>query len=123
MDDTLPPRGVEVLNARGLCRDSQIAEGEAKGFVLGSGTSRRAVFVLRHGGRLLAYVNSCPHQGTPLDLAPHRFFTTTGAHIICRTHGALFRPGDGFCVAGPCVGKSLAPAAIRVRGGIVWLES
>jgi naringenin degradation protein FdeD len=75
MDGALLHRGIEALNARRLGRDSQIAEGEAKGFVLGSGTSRRGVFLLRHGGRLLAYVNSCPHQGTPLDLAPDRFFT------------------------------------------------
>ena len=105
-----------------LCREAELGEGEARGFVFGSGGSRRAVFVLRHGGQIRGYVNSCPHQGTSLEIAPDRFFDALGRHLICRTHGALFRPGDGFCFAGPCAGKSLDPAPIRVADGEIWLD-
>ena len=28
--------------------------------------------------------------------------------IQCSTHGALFKPGSGECIAGPCQGDSLA---------------
>jgi len=105
-----------------LCRADEIAEGEAKGFVLGSGQSRIAVFVLRHAGSIRAYVNACPHQGTPLEIFPDRFFDALGRNLICRTHGALFRPADGFCVAGPCAGKSLNPAPIRVTDGTIWFD-
>jgi naringenin degradation protein FdeD len=105
-----------------LCRADELEEGAARGFVFGLGQDRRAVFILRHDGAIRAYVNSCPHQGTPLEIFPDRFFDALGRRLICRTHGALFRPEDGFCVAGPCAGKSLAPAAIRVADGTIWLE-
>jgi nitrite reductase/ring-hydroxylating ferredoxin subunit len=108
--------------AKFLCRANAIAEGEAKGFVLGEGASRIAVFVLRHEGSIRGYVNACPHQGTPLEIFPDRFFDAPGLHLICRTHGALFRPEDGFCVAGPCAGKSLDPVPVRVMDGAVWLD-
>ncbi len=108
--------------ARRLCRADELAEGEAKGFVFGEGSARIAVFVLRHGADIHAYINSCPHEGTSLEIFPDRFFDALERYLICRTHGALFRPEDGFCVAGPCAGKSLAPAPIQVADGTIWLE-
>ncbi len=96
-----------------LCRADEVAEGKGRGFRIGAGTEQIAVFVIRRGGALRAYVNSCPHIGTPLDWLPDRFFDRSGEHLLCGTHGALFRPEDGLCVRGPCVGKSLAPRADR----------
>lgn len=107
--------------ARRLCRADELAEGEARGFVFGEGPARIAIFVLRHGADFHAYINACPHQGTPLEIFPDRFFDALGRYLICRTHGALFRPEDGFCIAGPCAGKSLAPASIHVDEGTIWL--
>ncbi len=106
---------------RRLCAAGDIAEGAARGFAWGEGTQRQAVFVLRKDGALYAYVNACPHAGTPLDWLPDRFFDRSGAHLLCGTHGALFRPEDGFCVRGPCLGRRLSPAAIRVEAGEVWV--
>lgn len=48
---------------------------------------------------------------------PDRFFDRTGALLLCGTHGALFRPDDGVCVAGPCVGHRLAPVALSIENG------
>jgi len=31
-------------------------------------------FIVNHGGEYHAYVNRCPHVGTPLDLWPNDFF-------------------------------------------------
>ena len=76
-------------------------------------------FAVRHCGAVRAYVNRCPHSGTELDWQPGEFFEETGLYLICSTHGALFEPGSGFCVAGPCRGASLEPLAIRERGGQV----
>ena len=100
---------------------ASIEEGAAQEFVLGTGAQRIAVLVLRWGGALKAYVNSCPHQGTPLGVLPDEFFDIAGRHLLCRTHGAQFRPGDGYCIAGPCAGKSLVPARLRVADGELWL--
>jgi nitrite reductase/ring-hydroxylating ferredoxin subunit len=104
-----------------LCREDEIAEGEGRGFLLGSGGQQRRVFVVRFAGALHAYLNSCPHIGTPLDWVKDKFFASDDRHLICATHGALFRPEDGVCVAGPCEGEALAPLPIAVEDG--WIVS
>jgi nitrite reductase/ring-hydroxylating ferredoxin subunit len=105
-----------------LCRADEVAEGKGRGFRLGRGTEQVAVFVIRTAGDLRAYVNSCPHIGTPLDWLPDRFFDRSGEHLLCGTHGALFRPEDGLCVRGPCVGQRLAPAPITLEDGDIVLS-
>jgi nitrite reductase/ring-hydroxylating ferredoxin subunit len=79
------------------------------------------VLVVRYRGSLHAYENACPHMGTPLNFLADRFFDRSGEHLLCATHGALFRAADGFCVAGPCAGKSLVAAAIRVVDDVIVL--
>ncbi len=78
-------------------------------------------FVVRRGERVAGYVDSCPHVGAPLALTPTAYLTRGGDHIICATHGALFRPEDGRCVAGPCVGRALRPWAVTVADG--WVRT
>ncbi len=73
-------------------------------------------FVVNHEGRFYAYVNRCAHVGTPLDLWPNEFFTDDGRHLICATHGAVYLPETGLCVAGPCPGASLTSLPVAVEG-------
>ncbi len=110
-----PPPG-EVL-----CRAEAIGDGDARVLTFGSGSKRFEMFVLRHGEALLAFVNACPHAGLPLDLVPDRFYTRDKRHLFCANHGARFRIEDGFCVAGPCAGKSLLPVDVGVVDGEVTL--
>lgn len=76
-------------------------------------------FVVNHGGRYYAYLNRCPHAGTPLDLWPNEFFTEDGRHLICATHGAVFQPETGICIEGPCPGARLESLSVTLDGG--WL--
>jgi nitrite reductase/ring-hydroxylating ferredoxin subunit len=80
------------------------------------GDRRVEGFVVHHGGVYRAYVNRCPHTGTPLDLWPNEFFTEDGRWLICATHGALFEPATGACTAGPCAGDALTPLPVRRDG-------
>ncbi|MFQ5774303.1 MAG: Rieske (2Fe-2S) protein [Kiloniellaceae bacterium] len=106
---------------RALCRLEDIADGQAKGFILDDG---REIFVVRAGGEVHGYVNSCPHQGTPLDWTPDCFISAQTGLIMCATHGAQFRIEDGACVAGPCAGNKLRPAPVRLDGdGRVVLDA
>jgi nitrite reductase/ring-hydroxylating ferredoxin subunit len=73
-------------------------------------------FVVNHEGQTFAYVNSCPHVGTNLDLFPNEFLSEDGQIIVCGTHGALFAPDSGLCLAGPCAGDQLTPLAVRIDG-------
>ncbi len=104
-----------------LCADSEIGEGEGRGFVFGSGTERQAIFVIRWQSVLHGYRNSCPHVGTPIDWPENRFFDASGRYLMCGTHGAVFRPDDGFCTEGPCAGQSLEAVELRVEAGAVHL--
>ena len=101
-----------------LCRADEVAEGQARGFLIGEGVARRDVILVRRGGVLRAYVNACPHQGTPLETFPDRFMDQEGL-LVCSTHGARFRVEDGFCVSGPCDGKALTAIACAVENGVV----
>ena len=93
----------------------------AASIVLGRGSARRDVLIVRSGGKIRAFENSCPHQGTPLETLAGAFFDSDRCLLVCSTHGARFRPGDGLCVAGPCAGQALKPVAIELSGGKVLL--
>ena len=99
-----------------LCRLEEIEDGEGRGFTLGEGAEAVDVVVVREGTRVYGYVNSCPHTGTPLDWTPDQFMSEDGGHILCATHGALFRIEDGHCLAGPCIGDSLTAASVALDG-------
>lgn len=79
----------------------------------------RPCFALRVAGRVVAYRNECPHAGGELDWNEGEFLDGEGRHIVCATHGALFEPATGRCVAGPCRGATLEPVAVREDGGAV----
>jgi nitrite reductase/ring-hydroxylating ferredoxin subunit len=76
-------------------------------------------FITRVGGTVAGWVDRCPHAGLPLAMMPNRYLTREGDLILCATHGALFRPGDGRCVGGPCAGQALTSWPVRVEAGSV----
>jgi nitrite reductase/ring-hydroxylating ferredoxin subunit len=105
-----------------ICASAALAEG-GKGvrFALDSVSGEEKGFAVRHAGAVCAFVNSCPHLGTELDWQPGEFFEESGLYLVCSTHGAIFEPATGFCVAGPCRGASLEPLQVREQGGEVFL--
>jgi nitrite reductase/ring-hydroxylating ferredoxin subunit len=100
-----------------LCAVSDVPDGGSRGLTLAlPGGSRVRVFAVRRGDSVWAYLNRCPHRGTPLDWRPDDFLDRDGRHIVCATHGAVFRVEDGVCIAGPCPGEQLAPLPLERRG-------
>ena len=72
------------------------------------------------GDTTLCYIpDHEPALGTPLDLWPNEFLSEDGRLIVCATHGALFEPSTGACIAGPCAGDALTRLAVRLEGGDV----
>ncbi len=102
-----------------LCAVDEVADPGAKGFRFREGDYLFMGFVVRSEGQVRGYVDRCPHAGTPLALVGDRFLTREGDLILCSTHGALFRPQDGACVAGPCEGLRLVPWPVAVVEGAV----
>ena len=108
---------------RVICASADLAEaGPGVRFEVGTPGGPLAAFAVRVlGGMVCAYVNRCPHMGTELDWQPGDFFEESGLYLVCATHGALFEPATGYCVAGPCRGATLARVAIRENDGQVLL--
>ncbi len=105
-----------------LCRLDDIEDGGSAAFAAHIGCARTGVMALRRGEAIFVYVNSCPHMGAPLDFQSGRFLNLERTHVLCSNHGALFRIEDGYCVQGPCAGKSLQSVAARVGDGEVRIR-
>ena len=107
-----------------ICASEALKEGgPGVRFRLATWNGEEKGFVVRHRGRACAYVNQCPHAGTELDWQPGEFFDIAGLYLVCATHGALFEPDSGVCVAGPCRGTSLRRLEVReVHGEIVLVS-
>ena len=105
-----------------ICASTALEEcGKGVRFALAAGAAEEKGFVIRAYGKASAFVNQCPHAGTELDWNPGEFFDFAGVYLVCSTHGAIFEPNSGLCVAGPCRGASLEPLAVSEQGGQVFL--
>lgn len=106
-----------------LCRVDELPEGteyEARGFPADV-PYRAGLLVLRHQAGVRVFRNRCPHLGSPLNWTPDRFLDAERAHIVCATHGAVFRIDDGLCLSGPCQGDALEAVPSQVRDGVVYV--
>lgn len=93
---------------RVICRSEDVQErGPGFRFALPELGERTTGFVVRYNGEVRAYVNRCAHVPVELDWNEGDFFDVSGEYLICATHGAHYQPQTGYCVMGPCSGKSL----------------
>ena len=94
---------------------NELGDPDARGFSVGAGDWPFNGFVVCRNGGFYAYANLCPHRRHPLELEPHGFLADDGQLIRCASHGALFSPETGVCLAGPCAGRSLAALPCRLE--------
>ncbi|HSS27124.1 MAG TPA: Rieske 2Fe-2S domain-containing protein [Usitatibacter sp.] len=107
---------------RVICASAELVEGgRGVRFSLASEGGEEKGFAIRCGGTAHGYLNRCPHAWTELDWNPGEFFDQSGLHLVCSTHGAMFEPNTGYCVAGPCHGASLERLELREQEGRVLL--
>jgi nitrite reductase/ring-hydroxylating ferredoxin subunit len=111
------------MSATFLCLESQLEEGNAKGFDPW-GEGRDTVIALLWHGSVRVYRNLCPHLNVSMQYRKDRFMSGDRQHIVCFAHGALFRPESGECVLGPCLGQGLwsLPVSLEVDRG-VWINA
>lgn len=102
-----------------LCHLDDLPDGGARGFDP-QATGRDTLFVVRRGLELHAYVNACPHHGTPMAWRKDAYLNAAADRIVCAAHGALFEMHTGLCTLGPCLGERLTPVALSVGadGGV-----
>lgn len=104
-----------------VCRLDEIDEPGAKGMKFKTEDAYWLGLVVRHEGKVAGYVDSCPHAGWALSTLSRQLMTRDGRYLICTGHGALFRPGDGTCAAGPCLDDALEPWPLDVRDGDIFV--
>lgn len=100
-----------------LCRTYDIPDGSARGFDLAT----QRYIVVRERQSFFVYQNRCPHMGVPLDWQPDDFVDPHSELLRCATHGALFLPDTGECVAGPCAGQYLTRVPFCVQNDHIVL--
>lgn len=103
-----------MLDENTLVLDSAALENGGKGirFPLPALGEFATGFVVRFEGKPYAYVNQCAHVSVELDWNEGEFFTAQQDYLLCATHGAMYRPDNGYCVLGPCKGKRLKPIEV-----------
>jgi nitrite reductase/ring-hydroxylating ferredoxin subunit len=111
----------EIDIARVICKVAELFDPGSRGFTAGSGDWPLRGFITRRGTTIAAYVNRCPHAGHPLNFRADEFLTPDESMILCRSHGAVFELTTGYCVAGPCAGRTLQVIAVSVVDGYVML--
>jgi len=103
-----------------LCQLEAIPDGGAASAHVESSTGGFDLVLTRHGDRVAAFHNECPHAGRRLDWAPGKFVIEHGL-LICAAHGAHFRIESGQCAGGPCRGIGLRSVPVVVVDGEVRL--
>lgn len=107
-----------------ICTSSSLRDGGAGvRFALRHQDRVEPAFVVRHRGVARAFLNRCAHKLVELDWEPGQFFDTEQRFLICASHGALYDPASGACMAGPCRGGRLVPVPVEEAGGVVRLAA
>jgi nitrite reductase/ring-hydroxylating ferredoxin subunit len=104
-----------------ICASVDLVDGgEGIRFDLAGNGETRSAFVVRWRNRAFAYINECMHQATELDWNDGDFFDESGLYLMCATHGAMYEPDSGLCIAGPCRGARLVTVEVHERDGNIF---
>lgn len=82
----------------------------------------RHLLLVNVDGELFLYENNCPHAQDTLDPMGGSVSDASGQLIHCQRHNAEFLATTGECVAGPCMGESLAPVAFTAVEDQIYLD-
>ena len=104
-----------------VLRDAHaLREGGGVRFQIRDHGVERDAFAVRWRGGVYAYLNTCRHQGLPLDFGDARFLDDDYDALVCCHHGARYRPDSGECLGGPCEGGRLTRLVVEERDGALW---
>jgi nitrite reductase/ring-hydroxylating ferredoxin subunit len=106
-----------------ICASGDLVDGKdgVRFETINAGQSAPA-FVIRHHGKAYAYLNRCGHVPVEIDWQQGKFFDHSGIYLICATHGALYAPNSGQCLAGKCAGRGLKALAVIERDNGIYVS-
>jgi nitrite reductase/ring-hydroxylating ferredoxin subunit len=94
-----------------VCALDELRDGQPRAFEIDAAGA--PVCVVKHGGEVRAFTDSCPHRGHALSKGK-----AEAGILRCALHGWEFRIDDGAAVAPPAP-FGLEMHEVRVRDGIV----
>lgn len=103
-----------------VARIGDLCHGQTRKFSIFAGKREVEAFLICWHGQLRAYLNRCRHVPATLDWVEGRFLSRDGRYLQCATHGALYDPATGHCLAGPPCGKHLYRVPLVVEDGKVY---
>jgi nitrite reductase/ring-hydroxylating ferredoxin subunit len=107
-----------------ICKSGDVTEcSNGVRFFVSKKGIKHSAFVIRYNGMAYAYLNRCAHKGLELDWNPGQFFDRQSQYLICATHDARYVPDSGLCIAGPCVGASLAALPVVEKNDLICLQN
>jgi nitrite reductase/ring-hydroxylating ferredoxin subunit len=95
---------------------ASMAHGETRTFGFTRNGRPAQGFLIRYHQGYHAYLNQCCHWPVPLDMDDGDFYYAAADRIMCKTHGAVYRPDTGICDFGPCVNAQLTVYPVAVAG-------
>jgi nitrite reductase/ring-hydroxylating ferredoxin subunit len=105
-----------------VARAADLAPGQSRKFMLPIEGVEEECFLINFRGEFHAYVNRCRHIPIPMDWVDNHFFDEGGHYLMCQTHGALYQPSSGECLAGPAgaCGKYLFRIPLEVERDVIY---
>ena len=106
-----------------ICDLDDLSELSCIEFCVKNDFGLKDAFLIYFKQHCYAYENSCPHTGVNLNWQKGQFFSFDELYVQCSLHGALFEPGTGTCIYGPCLGQKLKKLEITIEDDAVyWLK-
>jgi nitrite reductase/ring-hydroxylating ferredoxin subunit len=116
----MPKKEKSPLRRLKIAHIDELKNGQTKKFKVRRADRVTEAFLIRKGGEYYAYLNLCRHWMVGLDYDDNDFLTEDGDWVVCKSHGALYRPETGECESGPCNGAALYRIPLEQDPEAVW---
>jgi len=116
----MPKKEKSPLRRLKIAHIDELKNGQTKKFKVRRADRVTEAFLIRKGGEHYAYLNLCRHWMVGLDYDDNDFLTEDGDWVVCKSHGALYRPETGECESGPCNGAALYRIPLEQDRSAVW---
>jgi nitrite reductase/ring-hydroxylating ferredoxin subunit len=90
-----------------VCASAELAEGGHRIVPLRFRGESHTAIVLRHQGRVRAYLNRCVHMVRRLDCVHERIVDADSGRLTCSMHGIAYDPETGESLSVLCAGERL----------------
>jgi nitrite reductase/ring-hydroxylating ferredoxin subunit len=120
---TTPTHGASALDKRKLvvCASADLTDRQHRIIPVLFKHEPQSVIVLRHGGRVYAYLNQCVHMVRRLDCMHDAVFDAEHEHLRCSMHGIVYDPTTGESLSVLCSGERLEPLRSTEIDGQIYL--